>query len=130
MAKAVAYARQAPAGTVFLVDDQSTYIFRYYFCRAQVAPFSQVPWKFRDYACGAYRVAGSREWMFTPQQLGPDLQRAARVYGLGPGQSAWLFQAGWNVNKEPELRAKLRDYGCLESHGYGENVLVCRLAAP
>lgn len=130
MAEAAAYAREAPAGAVFLVDDQSTYIFRYYFCRAQVAPFSQVPWKFRDYACGAYRVAGSREWMFTPQQLGPDLQRASRVYGLRPGQSVWLFQAGWNVNKEPELRAKLRDFGCLEPHGYGENVLVCRLPAP
>ena len=130
MSAASTYARQAPAGTVFLVDDQSTYVFRYYFCRGQLAPFSQVPWKFRDYPCGSYKVAGSREWMFTAEELGADLQRAARVYRLGPGYGVWLFQAGWNVNKEPELRTRLRDYGCPQPRAFGENIVVCRLAAP
>ena len=128
MNAAVAYAHQsAPPGAVFLVDDQSTYLFRYYFCRGQVAPFSPVPWKFRDFACGDYRVAGSRQWMFTPEQLGPDLQRAARVYRLRSADPVWMFQAGWNVNKQPELRAKLRDFGCPQPRGFGENIVVCRL---
>lgn len=130
MEEAVQYARQsAAAGSVFLVDDQTTYLFRYYFCPGQVAPFSRVPWKFRDYSCGEYKVAGSRQWMFTPGQLGTDLRRAAQVHGLQPGGGVWLFQAGWNVNKEPELRAKLPDFACPAPHAFGENILVCLLKA-
>ncbi len=130
MREAVAYAkRAAPPGTVFLVDVQSTYIFRYYFCRGQVAPFSHAPFQFRDYACGAYKVAGSRQWMFTPDQLGEDVGRAAQVYCVQRGEALWLFQAGWNVNKEPELRARLQDSGCRQPRAFGENIVVCRLQA-
>lgn len=128
MSAAVTYAEHAaPPGTVFLVDVQSTYVFRYYFCRGQVAPFSRAPFQFRDYACGTYKVAGSRQWMFTPDLLGEEVRRAAQVYGVRRGEAMWLFQAGWNVNKEPELRARLQDFGCRQPRAFGENILLCRL---
>jgi hypothetical protein len=130
MAKMVEQVRQtARPDAVFLVDDQTTYLFRYYFCRSQPAPFSEVPGQFRDYTCGSYKVSGSRQWMFTPEQLGADLRRAARVYGVPAGGEVWLAQAGWNVNKEPDLRAKLRDFGCPAPRTFGDNILLCRLQA-
>ncbi|HSB77047.1 MAG TPA: glycosyltransferase family 39 protein [Terriglobales bacterium] len=131
MAEAVAFLRQStPPRRVFLLDDQSTYLFRYYFCRDQAAAFSEVPGQFRDYFCGGYRVAGSRQWMLTPAQLPLDLNRAARLYRLPPGQEVWIFQAGWNVNKEPELVSRLRDFGCPAPRRFGENLLACRLSPP
>lgn len=126
--RAVNYLRQAaPPGSVFLVDDQSSYLFRYYFCRDQAMTFSEVPAQFQSYTCGQYRLAGTSQWMLSADSVRADLLRTARIYGLNSGETVWLFQAGWNVNKEPALQAKLRDWGCREPHHFGENMLACRL---
>ena len=128
MLDAVDYVRRsAPRNSVFLVDDQSSYLFRYYFCRNQPVQFSAVPGEFRDFSCGDYRVAGSRQWMLTPEKLASELERGRRVYGLHSHDPVWIFQAGWNVNREPQLRAKLDDFHCSVPASFGANILLCRV---
>ncbi len=128
MALAVNSVRQAASpGTIFLVDDQSSYLFRYYFCRTEGMSVIEVPAQSHLYTCGEYRLARSSQWMFTAGQMGADLQRTVRTYGLGPGETVWFFQAGWNVNKEPALQAKLRDFGCAAPLRFGDNILTCPL---
>ena len=128
MAQAVNYARRsALPGSLFLVDDQSGYLFRYYFCRGQSMPFTEAHWLFRYDNCSGYRLTRSSQWMFTPEHLATDVRRAAGAYHVHPGNVVWLFQAGWNVDREPALVEKLRAYGCPQPRRFGENILVCAL---
>lgn len=127
MAQAVDYARRsALPGSLFLVDDQSSYLFRYYFCRGQSTSFTEARWPFRYYNCSGYRLTRSSEWMITPGQLDTDLRHALGAYHVHPGNVVWLFQAGWNVDREPALVTRLRDYGC-QPRRFGENILLCRM---
>jgi hypothetical protein len=50
---------------------------------------------------------------------------------MEPGTKVWFFQAGFVVDKEPELRTLLQqDYGCTMPHAFGENIFVCEITLP
>lgn len=55
------------------------------------------------------------------------MQTLQRMYGLGPESRAWLFQAGFVVDKEPELRALLRRYGCVKPQEFGQSIFLCEM---
>jgi hypothetical protein len=48
-------------------------------------------------------------------------------YGLEPGTRLWLFQAGFLVDQEPELRAELTQFGCVSPRIFGQNIFLCQL---
>src|SRR5207302_9633110 len=54
-----------PPGSVFLLDNQSNFAFRYYFCRDTVIDFNIPAPDFVDFHCGAYGVTAptADSWM-------------------------------------------------------------------
>jgi hypothetical protein len=120
----------APPGSVFLLDNQSNYAFRYYFCRDKVIDFQIPAPGFVDFSCGAYRatVPTANSWMFTPTTLNPAVEHARTAFGVPPGQKIWFFQSGWAVDTEPALRAAMRRMGCSDPTQFGANIVVCQLA--
>ncbi len=130
MAGAVKFLGESAApGAVVILDNQTSFPFRYYFCRGSVAEFSMSARPFADFGCGRYRVSatGPRMWMFTPENLSAAIQHATAAYGLKPGSSIWIFQTGWNVDTQPLLWPKLKELGCPAVHSFGKNIVVCQL---
>jgi hypothetical protein len=132
MRSAVQYIHDvAPPGSVFLLDNQSNFQFRYYFCRSQVIDFNLPAHNFVDFDCGSYRVSApmADDWMYTAADLGPAVEHAATRYGLPTGADLWFFQSGWAVDAEPALRAKMTKSGCRNPRQFGANIVICKLAA-
>jgi hypothetical protein len=131
MLSAVTYARdEVPARSVFLLDNQSNFAFRYYLCREQVIDFNLPAHNFIDFDCGSYRVSApmADQWMYTAATLGPAIEHAATRYGLPPGADLWFFQSGWAVDVEPALRARMAELGCGNPRQFGANIVICKLA--
>jgi len=60
-----------------------------------------------------------------------DLQQTlAQSHDLDEGRQIWLFQAGYIVDKEPEFRALLAEYGCARPAEFGPNIFVCQIHFP
>ena len=70
-------------------------------------------------------------WVFRantfPEQL-PELQRTLAANHL-EGREMWLFQAGYIVDREPEFRTLLSQYGCTPQD-FGPNIFLCRISLP
>jgi hypothetical protein len=124
MERVVAQLRQSlPPGTVAVIDTQSVYPFRYYFCPQAPARFDANP---REFLCGNFRVwHNPGPWMFTAGTFSADIAHAASDYGLQPATEILIFQTGWSVNAEVDLRQRLRLAGCDEKVGSGENIIAC-----
>jgi hypothetical protein len=129
MLSAIAYVHaDAPAGSAFLLDNQSNFAFRYYFCRSQVVDFNLPAGSFIDFDCGPYRVSApmADAWMYTPAQFRPAMHHAALRDGLSSGADIWFFQTGWAVDVEPALRARMAELGCPSPRQFGANIVICR----
>ncbi|HET7208746.1 MAG TPA: glycosyltransferase family 39 protein [Terriglobales bacterium] len=129
MHRAVTYVRQTvPAGEMVLVDQQSVFPFRYYFCRDDVFPFRQNP---QNFECGGYRVYRSDvEWLLSAEHLESEVSAARRAFGAPPAERVLLFQTGWSVNNQKDLRDKLRASGCTSQWAFGKNIIACDIGVP
>lgn len=118
--------RSVPRGAVIVSDYEGQLALNYYLCHSSTLlqppfqPFYQVP-------CGEYQLVfpAPRRWIFEAQSFPSDMQAMQKIYGWGPETRVWVFQAGFLVDKEPELRALLGRYGCAHPREFGENILLC-----
>jgi hypothetical protein len=131
MAAAVEVLKKIPAGSAILTDDQGALLLSYYLCHHQVAQVEQAQ-PFLESSCGDLSVVAldPRKWIFKPDTFAQELSDAQQEYNWTEATSPWLFQAGWFIDKEPELREELRAYGCTPGTQYGHNILLCRLTVP
>ncbi|HKS74665.1 MAG TPA: glycosyltransferase family 39 protein [Terriglobales bacterium] len=118
-----------PPGSVLLTDLEGNLALDYYLCHSYTLlhppfqPFFQMP-------CGKYRLIfqDPRQWIFRAPSFPGDMQTLQSMYGFGPGTKLWFFQAGFVVDKEPELRELLRErYGCSKPHEFGANIFTCEI---
>jgi 4-amino-4-deoxy-L-arabinose transferase-like glycosyltransferase len=118
-----------PAGSVIVTDLEGRLALDYYLCHNFTVlhpPFS--PFLRQD--CGKYQMMfqDPRQWIFRAPTFARDMQTLQKMYELEPGMKVWFFQAGFVVDKEPELRALLRkQYGCLAPHQFGANIFACEI---
>jgi 4-amino-4-deoxy-L-arabinose transferase-like glycosyltransferase len=132
MTTAVGYIHAvAPPGSVFLLDHQSNFLFRYYFCRDKAIDFNVPAPNFIDFDCGRYRVSAptADSWMYKPADFGPALRHADAHYQVPPGTKVWFFESGWAVDVEPALRAKMSDLGCPTPRQFGANIVICEFVS-
>jgi hypothetical protein len=133
MQAATSFLRQnAPAGAVILTDDQGGTLLSYYLCQNKVIQFTLPFQHLFEASCGPFQVISSdpRHWMFQAATFPADLYALEQTYKMRPGQQLWLFQGGWLIDKESELRADLAQFGCPATHDFGKNILVCQITLP
>lgn len=133
MQAATSFLRQnVPPGAVILTDDQGGTLLSYYLCQNKVIQFTLPFQHLFEAPCGPLRVISSdpRHWMFQAATFPADLHTLEQTYALRPGQQLWLFQAGWLIDKESDLRAELAQFGCPATHDFGRNILVCQITLP
>ena len=127
MKNAVDYLRQsAPPGSVLLADYQSGLLLGYYACNHGIVQVFPPLQRFARADCGPYTVitAGTQEWRFSADDLPGQLANVAETYGLAPGTTVWLIDAGWITDLAPALTTENR---CQAPRTFGENILICQL---
>lgn len=131
MGEAVMSLRQSvPPGSVLFTDYQSGLLLSYYACSGKVVQFDPPFQPFLKSRCGDVQIISTqpRLWIFQPENFTSALHDMQQTYGV-EGDAVWVFQAGWLVNAEPEMRAQFRDLGCRVPRNFGENIFLCQLAS-
>jgi hypothetical protein len=124
--------QDVPPGAFILTDDQGGLLLSYYLCQDPVVQLTPPFQHLFKATCGPVQVISSnpRQWIFRGPTFPEDLRAVEQTYGLLPGRKVWLFQAGWMIDKEPDLRAELPQFGCPATHDFGSNVLLCQITLP
>jgi hypothetical protein len=132
MSRAVQSLQSLAPGSVIFTDDQGGLLLSYYLCHARVAQVQEPFQPFQNSPCGNYRIIslGPDQWIFQAKLFPGELLAIQRAYGLRPGSTVWLFQAGWLIDKEEDLHAVLGQYGDGNPQQFGQNILLWPLTLP
>jgi hypothetical protein len=132
MSQAVRRLQSLPPGSVIFTDGQGGLLLSYYFCHARVVQVQEPFQPFQNSPCGVYRIISldPDRWIFQARLFPNELQAMQQAYGLRPGSTVWLFQAGWLIDKEEDLHAVLRQYGDGNPQQFGQNILLWPLVLP
>jgi hypothetical protein len=120
--------KQVPQDDTIFVDFQTNFLLRFYLCPdAGFGVISAA--NFKEYSCRGYRVISTlsdnnilmadifpRRWT--------DMLSA---YKLNPGQTVWIFQAGWDANLARDLQAKSPQFHDLKPEFFGRNISLFKL---
>jgi hypothetical protein len=131
MTKATTALASLPAGSTILTDDQGGLMLSYYLCHQRVVQIEEDPFQpFMRAACGNHWVISISpdDWIFKADSFASTFAAAQQTYGINPGTPLWIFQAGWFVDKEFQLREEFKQYGCPSPQDFGRNMFVCRLS--
>jgi hypothetical protein len=129
MEQAVGYLHaSAPTGAMVLTDYESGLLLSYYVCGADITHSGTLTEFFYVSRCGEYDSASllPRLWVFRRATFPEQMQSMKKTATVG-AHEAWLFQAGFIVDREPEFQALLAQYGCLSPLKFGANILVCKI---
>jgi hypothetical protein len=82
--------------------------------------------------CGTYSVISidPKRWSFKPDTFNATLRDVQQTFNFSPGTPLSFFQAGWFIDKEPELREELNQVGCSAPQEFGKNIFLCRITVP
>jgi len=128
MQSATNFLRTQPAGSIIFTDNQGGLLLSYYLCDRKVVLFDP-PYEDRFTApCGNLQVISldPRKWIFKAATFPNELLGLLRSYNPTSKRPVWVFQAGWAIDKQPDFRAQLSQFGCHPSDDFGKNILVCQ----
>lgn len=123
--------RSVPPGSILLADYESALLLGNYVCRKNVVQTAPPYQLFLISDCAGYKSVTLLPplWVFradTFAQQMTQLHTTLTAESL-QGPEIWLFQAGYIVDREPQFRTLLSQYGCSQPQEFGANIIVCRL---
>ena len=132
MNQAMRLLSQLPEGSTILTDQQGALLLSYYFCPDPVVQIDPSPQPLHKFTCGSVNVISPfpRWFVFDSKTLPAALHELRQTGKFGTIENLWLFQGGWLVDHEPDVRLELAHYGCPTPRNFGANILVCELALP
>ena len=113
---------------VIFVDFQTNFLLRFYLC-PEVVPGDLPASPFRTYSCGGYRVISTNPEtnVLTEVSFLSRWDEMLSAYSLKPGQSVWIFQAGWDIGLAQDLQEKVPEFHDLKSESFGRNISLFKL---
>ena len=121
MRRAAEYVHAAAPSGLVLVDQQTVFPFRYYFCRQEYFPFAANP---ENFACGSYQAHKSGAlWDLSGERLAGDLKETRAAFSQAATAKVVVFQTGWSVGDMKVLNT-LKHEGCARPM-FGKNILAC-----
>ena len=117
----------SPDDLIF-VDFQTSFLLRFYLC-PEISFTGLPPAAFRTFSCGGHRVIslGPETNVLTADLFPRRWHELVRAYGLKPGQTVWIFQAGWDIGLAQELREKVPGFRDLKAESFGRNISLFKL---
>jgi len=113
---------------VLFVDFQTSFLLRFYLC-PEVSPGGLPSADFRTYTCSGYRVisTNSETNVLTADLFLRRWNEMVSAYGLNPGQTIWIFQAGWDITLARELQGNVPEFRDLKAESFGPNISLFKL---
>ena len=118
----------APDDVIF-VDFQSSFLLRFYLC-PEISFTGLPPSDFRTFSCGGHRVisTSSETNVWTADLFQHRWNEMVNAYRLKPGQTVWIFQAGWDIGLAQELQEKVPEFHDLKTQSFGRNISLFSIA--
>jgi hypothetical protein len=121
--------RQVSPADVIFVDFQTSYLLRHYLCRERTAAFDAAISSFRTLKCGGYNIISTdyETNIFTAETFLSRWREMVRLDSLKPGDTVWVFQAGWDVHLADELKEKFPEFRETNVQSFGRNITIFKL---
>jgi Dolichyl-phosphate-mannose-protein mannosyltransferase len=119
--------RVSAEDTIF-VDFQTSFLLRFYLCPDAI-PLGLPDAPLRTYPCDGYRVVStdSDTTILTADTFLRPWNDLKRTGNLKPGQTVWIFQAGWDIALARQLRERFPEFHDLKSDSFGRNISLFKL---
>jgi Dolichyl-phosphate-mannose-protein mannosyltransferase len=130
MAAAMEFVRQnTDASALIFADYQSDLILGHYLCQQQPISFEPSIPDFEVFSCGHRVVSTSYKTatLFTANNFVNIWNRLVETYRLKPGDTVWVFQAGWEANLPEDLRRHFAEFHDLRFESFGNNIKIFKL---
>jgi hypothetical protein len=129
MSRAMTFLRQnLPAGSMILVDYQTSLIAGHYLCGQQPIFFDRSIPGFLVFRCSGFRVlsTGPEISIFTAPSFlnGKSWSVMQSVLGLRPGDGFWVMRAGWDIALASQLRNVSPQFHDLAVESFGKNIEI------
>jgi hypothetical protein len=131
MTDAIDFVREnsKPSDLIF-TDYQSDLILGHYLCQQRPISLELTPADFEQFSCGGHQVVATdykSEWMFSSENFPKAWHRLVETYNPKPGDTVWIFQAGWGVDLPEDLRRHFAEFHGLRFDRFGNNIKIFRM---
>jgi 4-amino-4-deoxy-L-arabinose transferase-like glycosyltransferase len=128
MEAAMEFLKQNDDSLIF-TDYQSDLILGHYLCRQQPISFEPSIPEFEAFSCGHRVVSANYKAAthFTSSNFMDLWNHLVETYRLKPGDTVWVFQAGWDSDLPEELRSHVAEFHDLRFESFGNNIKVFRM---
>ncbi|MFZ1052418.1 MAG: glycosyltransferase family 39 protein [Candidatus Sulfotelmatobacter sp.] len=115
------------SGLIF-TDYESDLILGHYLCQQQPISFETSSQDFEVFSCG-YRVvsANYKSAPLTSNSFVDLWHRLIETYRLEPGETVWIFQAGWQADLPEDLRRHFAEFHNLGFEQFGNNIKIFKM---
>ena len=127
MAQAMNSLQAAPPGAIIFTDHQGGLQLSYYLCHDKAVQLAQPLSPLLSTTCDRFPLVSVGRWIFEGDSFAEDLRDAQKTDSWRRATRVYFFQAGWLIEKEPELREELMQNGCTILGDFGRNILACQL---
>jgi hypothetical protein len=130
MARAVdAIRSRVPVNAPVFADYQTSFLLRQYLCPEPLVLETTSAPEVRTFSCAGHQVLTTREqvWIESAAEFIRDRGEIVQMSGLKPGESLWVFQAGWDIHLAEELERDYPGVRPLQAESFGRNVSLFAL---
>jgi hypothetical protein len=127
-------AQNSDASSLIFTDYQSDLILGHYLCRQQIISFEASIQDFEAFSCGPRVVSASYKGAthFTAENFVPLWTHMVETYRLKPGDTVWVFQAGWEADlpedlRSEDLRSHVAEFRDLRFESFGNNIKIFKM---
>ena len=128
MREAMAFVRDNVApGSLIFTDFESSMFLGHYLCEQKPISVEAASLQFESFYCSRYHVVSTNRRTatnFTPEVFLKLGDNVTAIYGLKPGESLWVFQAGWGADLPERLRAESPKFRDLAFRAFGNNIKI------
>ncbi len=115
---------------IIFTDYQSDLILGHYLCQQRPIAIDPAPLGFEQFTCTGHRVVSAdfkTAWQFFADDFSKHWQDLVQTYNLKPGDTVWVFQAGWGVDLANSLQNQYADLRDPRYESFGKNIKVFKL---
>ncbi len=114
---------------LIFTDYQSDLMLGHYLCQQRPISVELTAANFEQFSCAGHQIVSSefRGWMILADTFPRQWQRLVQTRNLKPGDTVWVFQAGWGADLPEDLRWHYAEFRGLRFESFGKNIKIFRM---
>jgi mannosyltransferase len=118
-----------PSELIF-TDYQTDLILGHYLCQQRPILVDPSLANFEQFSCAGHRVVSAdykTAWQFWADDFPKHWQELVQAYKLKPGDTVWIFQAGWRIDLSQELKKHYPEFHDTRFESFGRNIAIFKM---